>query len=104
MSGTSLDGLDICYASFEKNDFQQWNFEIIKAETIAYSTIWEQKLRDSFSLSAPDLMELHSEYGFYLGKEVQSFISKNNIQQLDVISSHGHTVFHQPQKIHCTNR
>lgn len=98
MSGTSLDGLDICYASFEKNDFQQWNFEIIKAETIAYSTIWEQKLRDSFSLSAPDLMELHSEYGFYLGKEVQSFISKNNIQQLDVISSHGHTVFHQPQK------
>ncbi len=98
MSGTSLDGLDICYASFERNDLQQWSFDILKAETISYPKIWEQKLRDSFSLSAPDLMELHSEYGFYLGKEVQSFISKNNIQKLDVISSHGHTVFHQPQK------
>lgn len=98
MSGTSLDGLDICYASFERNNLQQWSFDILKAETISYSKIWEQKLRDSFSLSAPDLMELHSEYGFYLGKEVQSFISKNNIQKLDVISSHGHTVFHQPQK------
>lgn len=98
MSGTSLDGLDICYASFERNDLQQWSFDILKAETISYSRIWEQKLRDSFSLSAPELMELHSEYGFYLGKEVQSFISKNNIQKLDVISSHGHTVFHQPQK------
>lgn len=98
MSGTSLDGLDICYASFERNDAQQWSFDILKAETICYSKIWERKLRDSYSLSAPDLMELHSEYGFYLGKEVQSFISKNNIQKLDVISSHGHTVFHQPQK------
>lgn len=98
MSGTSLDGLDICYASFERNDAQQWSFDILKAETISYTKIWERKLRESFSLSAPDLMELHSEYGFYLGKEVQSFISKNNIQKLDVISSHGHTVFHQPQK------
>ena len=98
MSGTSLDGLDICYAHFEKNNFAQWNFEILIAETITYSKIWEQKLRDSFSISAPGLMELHSDFGFYLGQEVATFIDKNKISTVDVIASHGHTVFHQPNK------
>ena len=98
MSGTSLDGLDICYASFEKNTIQNtWKYSIINAETIQYSKNWENKLRDSFKISAPDLMELHSEYGFYLGECVQNFISKNNLNKIDVIASHGHTVFHQPK-------
>lgn len=98
MSGTSLDGLDICYVQFKKNDNKQWNFEILKAETSHYSPIWEQKLRKSYSLSGSELMELNSEYGFYLGNEVASFIKKNKISDVDVISSHGHTVFHQPNK------
>ena len=32
MSGTSLDGLDVCYVKFEKK--QHWNFEILHAETV----------------------------------------------------------------------
>ncbi|MGL6126540.1 anhydro-N-acetylmuramic acid kinase, partial [Chryseobacterium artocarpi] len=66
MSGTSLDGLDICFAEFEKKE--QWAFRIIKSETISYSTDWENKLRNSIHFSAPDLLALNSEYGFYLGK------------------------------------
>ena len=97
MSGTSLDGLDICYASFERSS-DAWKFEILQAETINYSKNWEEKLRNSFKLSASELMELHSEYGFFLGKEVKSFNDKYKIEQLDVIASHGHTVFHQPKK------
>lgn len=97
MSGTSLDGLDICYATFEKHG-SSWNFNILKAETIPYPADWENKLKSSFSLSAPELMELNSQYGFYLGEKIKIFISKNKIQKLDVIASHGHTVFHQPSK------
>ena len=96
MSGTSLDGLDICYASFEKN--QNWNFEILKAETLPYSELWEENLRNAIHLKAEDLLALNSEYGFYLGEKVRDFITKNNIEKLDVIASHGHTVFHQPQR------
>ncbi|PKF74053.1 anhydro-N-acetylmuramic acid kinase [Chryseobacterium sp. PMSZPI] len=96
MSGTSLDGLDICFAEFEKLD--QWTFQILKAETLPYSNVWENKLRHSIHLSAEELLELHTEYGFYLGEQVTDFIQKHRLDNIDLIASHGHTVFHQPQK------
>jgi anhydro-N-acetylmuramic acid kinase len=70
MSGTSLDGLDICLAEFEKKD--KWHFQILKAETLPYSTDWENKLRNSIHFSVTDLLELHSDYGFYLGKKLKN--------------------------------
>ncbi|REC74606.1 anhydro-N-acetylmuramic acid kinase [Chryseobacterium elymi] len=96
MSGTSLDGLDICFAAFEKKE--SWNFQILKAETLPYSQNWEKKLRSSIHLSSEELLELHSEYGFYLGRKVREFIDHNHLENIDLIASHGHTVFHQPKK------
>ena len=96
MSGTSLDGLDICYAQFQ--NIATWEFEIIKTETIPYSLEWKNRLQNAILLSAEDLLALDKEYGFYLGEKTQEFISKNNITDLDFIASHGHTVFHQPQR------
>lgn len=97
MSGTSLDGLDICLAKFEKQN-SVWEFEILQAETVPYSEKWESQLRNSIHLSAEELLELHSEYGFFLGKAVKNFIKKHSLKNIDVIASHGHTVFHQPKK------
>lgn len=97
MSGTSLDGLDICLAKFEKQN-SIWKFKILQAETLPYSEKWENQLRNSINLSAQELLELHSEYGFFLGKAVKHFIEKYNLENIDVIASHGHTVFHQPQR------
>ncbi|AZA90362.1 Anhydro-N-acetylmuramic acid kinase [Chryseobacterium nakagawai] len=96
MSGTSLDGLDICLAEFEKKD--KWHFQILKAETLPYPTDWENKLRNSIHLSVTDLLELHSDYGFYLGQKAKEFIEKHQLEDIDLIASHGHTVFHQPQR------
>ena len=96
MSGTSLDGLDICYAKFQ--NFTNWEFEILKTETIPYSLEWKNRLQNAILLSAEDLLALDKEYGFYLGEKTQEFISKNNIVDLDFVASHGHTVFHQPQR------
>ncbi|MEC5156444.1 anhydro-N-acetylmuramic acid kinase [Chryseobacterium sp. MP_3.2] len=96
MSGTSLDGLDLCFVKFKKES-ERWTFEILNAETSEYSKSWEDQLRNSIHRSAPDLLELNSNYGFYLGEKVQEFISKKALENIDVISSHGHTVFHQPQ-------
>ena len=96
MSGTSLDGLDICYAKFQKEN-ATWNFEILKAETIAYSQHWENKLRNAINLNSTELLALHSEYGFYLGKRVQEFMGQFSLKNIDLIASHGHTIFHQPQ-------
>ncbi len=98
MSGTSLDGLDICHASFEKDEFGKWNFQILHASTFSYSETWEHQLRNAIHLSAEAIFELNAEYGFYLGEKVQEFIEKYSLSNIDFISSHGHTVFHQPQK------
>ncbi|MFC0427144.1 anhydro-N-acetylmuramic acid kinase [Chryseobacterium scophthalmum] len=97
MSGTSLDGLDICFAKFWKEN-SYWKFEIIKAETIPYPKVLEEQLRNSIYLSSQDLLALHSEYGFYLGEITKDFITKNQLSDIDLIASHGHTVFHQPQR------
>ncbi|MFZ4929668.1 anhydro-N-acetylmuramic acid kinase [Chryseobacterium sp. Mn2064] len=96
MSGTSLDGLDICLAEFEKDN--QWHFQILKAETLPYSEDWENRLRNAIHLSAEDLLELNAEYGFYLGGQVKEFIRKHHIENINLIASHGHTVFHQPHR------
>ncbi|WP_210151089.1 anhydro-N-acetylmuramic acid kinase [Chryseobacterium scophthalmum] len=97
MSGTSLDGLDICFGKFWKEN-SYWKFEIIKAETIPYPKALEEQLRNSIYLSSQDLLALHSEYGFYLGEITKDFITKNQLSDIDLIASHGHTVFHQPQR------
>lgn len=96
MSGTSLDGLDICYAKFTQTD-SVWNFEILNCETLPYSSDWEQSLRDAINFSSEELLKLNSDYGFYLGEKTSEFISQHKIINLDLIASHGHTVFHQPK-------
>lgn len=96
MSGTSLDGLDICFARFQKED--SWSFEILKAETVSYDKALKNQLKNAIHLSAEELLELNSSYGFYLGKSVKSFIEHHQLTHIDLIASHGHTIFHQPEK------
>ena len=42
MSGTSLDGLDLAYCVFEKNN-NKWKFELICSECIEYTDTWKKK-------------------------------------------------------------
>jgi anhydro-N-acetylmuramic acid kinase len=95
MSGTSLDGLDICACNFQNNE-GNWNYKFIAGETIAYTELWKNKLLNAPTLSALELALLNNEFGDYLGAQTNSFIAKHELMP-DLISSHGHTVFHQPQ-------
>lgn len=96
MSGTSLDGIDLVYTKFTNNNYKE--FTIIAASTIAYSQEWKQNLQKAISFSKEKLQKLDVAYGRLIGETVNSFIQKNAINTLDFIASHGHTVFHQPQK------
>lgn len=96
MSGTSLDGLDICYSKFIKTK-STWDFQILTSETIPYSSEWEHVLKNAIQLPSEELLKLDVDYGFYLGEKTSEFISKHKIINLDLIASHGHTVFHQPK-------
>ena len=96
MSGTSLDGLDIALCTFELSE-RGWNYAIEQATTYPYSPKWKKKLTDAHNLSGIELMLLHNEYGRFLGTSVCQFLN-NETSCIDFIASHGHTVFHQPEK------
>lgn len=95
MSGTSLDGLDIACCEFIKKE--KWEYKITDAETIPYNKEWKEKLSSVFAKVKQQISILNVEYGKYLGEKIKMFIKRRNISP-DFISSHGHTVFHQPEK------
>ena len=47
MSGTSLDGVDICYVRFDYN--KNYTFEIIEALTFKYPENWKLKLQNAYT-------------------------------------------------------
>jgi len=95
MSGTSLDGLDLALCRFTGNN-GKWQFEILDAQTIDYKSDWELRLRTAHKLGAEEFLLLHNEYGRFIGTMVNNFLGGRMIP--DLISSHGHTIFHQPDK------
>lgn len=92
MSGTSLDGLDLALVEFLEEGRK---FKLLSAETIKYPKNWESSLRNARSLSAKELTALNVNYGKYIGKLVNRFLTGKT--QPDLIASHGHTIFHQPK-------
>lgn len=96
MSGTSLDGLDIAAIEFEFIN-NKWRYKIIDATTVSYSHEWIKKLKNAPFLPGENLMELNAEYGQFTGIEIDRFIKQFNFKP-DLIASHGHTIFHQPEK------
>ncbi len=95
MSGSSLDGLDIACCQFIKDD--KWSFRILNAETVPYPEDWLLRLKNAVNLSAEELVRLDVDYGKYIGDCVKIFIESININP-SMIASHGHTVFHNPDK------
>jgi anhydro-N-acetylmuramic acid kinase len=96
MSGTSLDGVDIAFCCFSVEN-EVWKYKIINAETIPYSSDWKQTLLSLEKTDAVRFQQIHVEYGFYLGQLVNNFTTKYLLHP-DFIASHGHTIFHQPEK------
>jgi anhydro-N-acetylmuramic acid kinase len=96
MSGTSLDGLDIAYVEFLFEN-HSWQYNILKTISIDYQVSRRLELAQAFYLEKGALAILHKEYGSWLGEQADNFIKDNNIEP-DLIASHGHTVFHEPEK------
>ncbi len=94
MSGTSLDGVDLAYCEFEKED-EKWIFKIKAAQTIPYNREWQHKLASTNGQSSLDLAFTNVQLGKYFGKITRDFIQNHNLNP-DFIASHGHTVFHRP--------
>ncbi len=93
MSGTSLDGLDIAYCEF----VDKRHFHLIAAETYNYPATWQQRLSMLHLASAEEFVLADVELGRFFGDKILHF-RENHPGRVDYIASHGHTVFHQPER------
>lgn len=104
MSGTSLDGLDIAFCQITGAD-QATKVELLKFETIEYPVDFKKKIREVFAKKTIDfqyLTLLNAWVGSYHGALINKFLRQNKIQKsnVDLIASHGQTVFHAPKLLH----
>ena len=102
MSGTSLDGIDICLTEFSIDEEGKHLFSI--KEQAVYSYTLEEKdfltrfLQDTISIEDVshanyEITRLHTEY-------LQRFLTEKGVdsQECDLLSVHGQTVWHSPPR------
>ena len=98
MSGTSLDGLDICCVNFS-SVHNKYQYQILASQTIAYPEKWKNKLQEAFQTPREELESVNFEFGQYMADQVNLFIIEHNlVGKIDLIGSHGQTIFHEPDK------
>lgn len=95
MSGTSLDGLDLCLVNFSGNE-DDWSFNIEKAVTIEYPPNIRILLANCQNYNAPQFIESHLEFSRSCGHFVKAFLT--DIKTPEFLAFHGHTIFHDPKK------
>jgi len=94
MSGTSLDGIDLVYATLIPLD---WRYNCIHCDTFPYPKKWHRELQESVDFNEEQLKDLDQAYTEFLADTILTFIKKYTIVDIDAVCSHGHTILHQPE-------
>lgn len=94
MSGTSLDGVDLAFCSFDESN-NQMNYKVLYTKAVDYSDEWKTTLQQLPSASAKEFVATDHRYGRYVGQLIKVFCDEIG-ERPDAIASHGHTIFHEP--------
>ena len=98
MSGSSLDGLDIAYCEFRYKS-KQWEYTILESDVAPFTDEWMQDIKGLTVANAKNFWQAHVASGTYFGQQVKQFIEQRKLQgKVDFVASHGHTIFHFPDK------
>lgn len=94
MSGSSLDGVDLalCELGIEGGC---WSYNIAEARTVPFSNSFQQRLADAMQGSALEAARLHRDLGDLIGIACKDLLAGRTV---DLIASHGHTLFHKPEE------
>lgn len=96
MSGSSLDGIDLAYCTFKSAD-KGFDYKIEFADCVEYEDGWLSRLKNISDGTAKEIMQLNSDLGRYYAEKINEFIIRHKLfGKVDLISSHGHTIFHFP--------
>ena len=104
MSGTSLDGLDVALCRVSGSG-PQTRVVIEHFTTVAYDESFKESIRTVFAQKQIDfehLTLLNEQIGQQHGRWVADCLRRWNVPaaEVDLVASHGQTVYHAPQKQH----
>lgn len=104
MSGTSLDGLDIALCNIEGSG-QTTKVKLLNFETVPYSAGFKNEVKHVFSKRNIDLEKLcllNPWIALQHAGMINTCLQKWNINnsEVDLIASHGQTIYHAPQRLH----
>ena len=104
MSGTSMDGLDIALCSITGSG-RGTKFELKAFTTVAYTNDFKEKILSIFSkemVALETLCLLNAWVGKQHGKMVLDALALWKIEPkvVDMIASHGQTIYHAPKSLH----
>lgn len=104
MSGTSVDGLDIAYCTIS-GEGHDTVIEVTAFETIAYDPDFKAEIKSVFSKKEVDFEKLCLLNPWIARQQaamINAFLQRHNIkkEEVDLIASHGQTVYHAPKALH----
>jgi anhydro-N-acetylmuramic acid kinase len=104
MSGTSLDGLDVALCKITGAGLNT-QIELLNFTTVNYNDDYKGKIKQVFAKRECDLEHLtllHPWVGKYHGEIVKQCLAQWQVNpaDIDVIASHGQTIYHCPQSQH----
>ncbi len=104
MSGTSVDGLDIANCRVTGSGTET-KIEICDFETIPYSSDFKSEVKSVFAKKEVDFEKLCLLNPWIAQQQaamINLFLKKRNISpnEIDLIASHGQTVYHAPKALH----
>ena len=104
MSGTSLDGLDVALCKFYGSGTDTI-IEVLHFDTVPFTKDTKTEIRKIFAkktIQFQDLCLLNAWIGNLHGEIVLNCLHNWNVlpQNIDLIASHGQTVFHAPKILH----
>lgn len=95
MSGTSMDGVDLALCNVQNNG-GSWTVDIEKAITVPYNETWRVRLSQLKYQNSEVYAKTDVFYGRFLGELAAGFAKESGIN-IDLVASHGHTIFHDPK-------
>ncbi|MFD1769257.1 anhydro-N-acetylmuramic acid kinase [Sphingobacterium suaedae] len=103
MSGTSLDGLDVALCSIGGSGIDT-RLRLEKFVTVPYPDLFRDRVREIFAkrqIDQQDLCGLNAFIGSVHGDLVANTLGVWQIapSEIDLIASHGQTVYHAPQRL-----
>jgi len=104
MSGTSLDGLDVALCELS-GDGLNTGIKLLQFTTVDYDSSYKQRVKAVFSKREVDLQAvtlLNPWIGLEHGRMINQCLAQWQLSaaDVDIIASHGQTIFHCPKRQH----